>query len=1623
MRCQFKFFKQLAVVLCCLIPPSFALAQTTPQKKTYPNTSLTACPTGEQLVYFINNWIGVGDTPETRGGSWCAAAEAAMTYANSHETVLWRIPYQLESCNAGVSWSYSHAYQNGTRFLSPPYRDIAMVCEVFPMTISLSGPSQAKPMAEGGEKLRLTAQVLQNGAAKPDVAVGISVQSNAGGSVALLSGTTNASGVVQLEYTPPQSLVGESKVDLLRADCGECENSANMSISVQATPPKPALPQTCPASPGQSTDHPILPATGTKILREPDWQDGGLHSLGLTRHYSSRWTRQPDAGLGGSWSHNHLHRVIGVGSPAPVLRTVVFGDGAVSEFRNSTPPPYVRPDAGGTWQCSRNTWCFPTQPVFDPNAFPPTWTAEGSQDTLTDTADGIVLRRASDDSLWLFDKNTGLALRSEQRNGWAFQYSYTDGKLSQVNNAFGRQLSFAYDAQNRLISVTAPDGQTVAYQYDAMSRLVRVVYADTTSKTYLYENAAWPQYVTGIVDQRGVRYASYAYDALGRAILSELAGGVDRTTVAYAPAASAVTDALGTTRGYQYQALSGAASGMDTKGASIPGADGNTVAAQTFDGSSLLQSQTDFLGITTLFTWDASRRLKVAETKAANRPEQQTIQTQWHPTFRLPELVTEAGKTTAYTYDALGNMLTQTVTDTATGQARTWAYTYTPQGLVASMTDPRGSTWAYGYDAQGNRTSERNPLGHDTTWQYDAAGRVTRQTDPNGLATTYTYDLRGRLTQSNRGGEITTIVYTPTGNVASATQPNGHSVAYEYDAAQRLIAAADNRGNRISYTLDAMGNRVREEVKDGSGAIALVTSRVINHLNKVAAVQGAVGQTTQIGYDANGEPISQTDPLNQTTRQALDGLRRPTATTLADNAQATQAWNQLDQLTQVTDPKGVATQYTRNAFGEVMSETSPDIGTTSYQRDAAGSVVAMTDAKGITTQTTRDALGRPQQVSRGAHQTFYTWDQGQVGYLSKVEDPSGVTTFTRDINGNLTQKVQAVNDNPANPASFTTAYAYTSAGVLDTITYPSGLKVTYKRNAAGQIIGIDTQAAGRNKPVNAFVSSLTYTALGQPKAWAWANGDSASRTFDTDGRMTATEFATYGYDTASRITSISQSLWATSTATGAVTLYTTPLSWTAGYDNRNRLTQLNRAGAETTYTYDANSNRLSAIDKTTSDTDLDGEFDDSDFSKSTGQALNIDPASNKLLGFTQTFTKVRGTRTLSILNTNVAYTLDANGALTSDGLRDFEYDEANRLAKVKIFKDGEAAKVRYLHNALGQRVFKSEPEAEQTLPNEAELGLDFISWLKSNFKWLFAAGQANTSIGTAYSYADGQLPTWALMGEYDNGSAAGKGRTEYIWLPTEDGQAIPIGIFRNGKFFAIHTDHLGTPRLMTNEDNKPVWQWPYSAFGNNKPTGVLKATPNPKAAITNQPTLLKATAATELNLRFPGQYADEETGLFYNYWRNYRPAQGRYDQPDWIGLAGGWSRFAYVENDPLMFTDPMGLQAMPTPLGPVPLPLPVTPIPNTPLPDLTKPSPLLPTWNWDGITWPSWMESRSSDKERATDVPSWSRQYARKPGESCSKYAERILEDQYGCDDPRAKARGPGSEYSKIKKHCERGGK
>jgi RHS repeat-associated protein len=176
-------------------------------------------------------------------------------------------------------------------------------------------------------------------------------------------------------------------------------------------------------------------------------------------------------------------------------------------------------------------------------------------------------------------------------------------------------------------------------------------------------------------------------------------------------------------------------------------------------------------------------------------------------------------------------------------------------------------------------------------------------------------------------------------------------------------------------------------------------------------------------------------------------------------------------------------------------------------------------------------------------------------------------------------------------------------------------------------------------------------------------------------------------------------------------------------------------------------------------------------------------------------------------------------------------------------------------------------------------------------------------------YGDDPIGSYNLLGEYGNGGTKSAGRLEYIYLPTETGTAQLIGLYKNNRFYAVHTDHLGTPRSITDDTNKVVWQWAYSAFGDNKPTGILKATTNSKAAITNSPKLLTATSPSfAVNLRFPGQYWDEESKLSYNYFRNYQPNQGRYTQADPIGLEGGWSRFGYVSANPLMFIDPDALR-------------------------------------------------------------------------------------------------------------------
>jgi RHS repeat-associated protein len=110
----------------------------------------------------------------------------------------------------------------------------------------------------------------------------------------------------------------------------------------------------------------------------------------------------------------------------------------------------------------------------------------------------------------------------------------------------------------------------------------------------------------------------------------------------------------------------------------------------------------------------------------------------------------------------------------------------------------------------------------------------------------------------------------------------------------------------------------------------------------------------------------------------------------------------------------------------------------------------------------------------------------------------------------------------------------------------------------------------------------------------------------------------------------------------------------------------------------------------------------------------------------------------------------------------------------------------------------------------------------------------------------------------------------------------------------IHNDHLGTPHAVTDESGQLVWKASYEPFGEAEVNEDVDGD----------------GVAYELNLRFPGQYYDAESGLHYNYFRDYDPSSGRYFESDPAGLKGGLNTYAYVDGNPITKTDPLGLFQM-----------------------------------------------------------------------------------------------------------------
>lgn len=152
--------------------------------------------------------------------------------------------------------------------------------------------------------------------------------------------------------------------------------------------------------------------------------------------------------------------------------------------------------------------------------------------------------------------------------------------------------------------------------------------------------------------------------------------------------------------------------------------------------------------------------------------------------------------------------------------------------------------------------------------------------------------------------------------------------------------------------------------------------------------------------------------------------------------------------------------------------------------------------------------------------------------------------------------------------------------------------------------------------------------------------------------------------------------------------------------------------------------------------------------------------------------------------------------------------------------------------------------------------------------------------GTTTLFAYGEVGE--LLGEYD---ASGTAIQETVWF-----NGAPVALLDGTSTYYVHSDHLGTPRVIS-DGNTAIWRWESDPFG---------------ATLPDEDPDNDGTTLT-YNVRFPGQYYDAETGLHYNYFRTYDPSTGRYLESDPIGQEGGLNTYGYVLQNPLSYSDALGL--------------------------------------------------------------------------------------------------------------------
>jgi RHS repeat-associated protein len=813
-------------------------------------------------------------------------------------------------------------------------------------------------------------------------------------------------------------------------------------------------------------------------------------------------------------------------------------------------------------------------------------------------------------------------------NGLTWTNSLSAGGEGQGEVA-SLSIAFQRDTQGRITNIVDAAGHTMTYAYNNAGDLI--TYTDRVGQTngFAYTNTAFPHHLTGITDPFGVIPLSTEYDASGRLVRNtDVYGGVIQYVHDITNLTTSVTDRNGSQITQEFDDEGNLVRAVDALGG---------VTTCTYDGEGRRLSRTNPLGENENYTYNPTNGALIALVNALGQTNTFTYSTNGQVTQ-----ATERDGTSLFAdYDSRNNVTR--VVDTLGNPT---VYAYNSAGKAIYSRDALGNEVRSSYDASGNLTRATNALGNvsefsydannritlqvltrttngitqrlTNSWVYDSAGRVTAAIAPDGTMHQTIYDAAGHIAATiDELGRATTNRYDLLGRLVQVIYPDGSTEGYAYDSGDRKIATTNRLGQVMRYLYDALNRPVITIFPDGSGTTNYfnAASRLIattdargnstwfghDSLGRVIATTNALGEVTTFAYDARGNQITSTDALGRTTTNVFDLANRLVAMLYADGTTTSNRYDALGRKIAETDQLGRVTQFSFDALGRLVALTNALNQVTRYEYNELGEQTAQVDASGRITRYEYDERGR--RVSRIlplGQADFATYDA--LGNMTAYRDFNGnVTGYQYDSLNRLTQKrpdsrlgepsvlfaynLLGQRTNMVD-ASGVTSCRYDERNRLIEKATPQGM-LTYTYDANGNVTSI------QSSNTNGVSVTYEHDALNRLSAVNDANLGRSAYTYDAAGNLRGFTYPNfvhheYSYDALNRLTNVAGSRLLDSLVSYAYALAPNGQRTSAteshgrvvnyAYDLLNRLSTETVSGVvnpgSASYSYDAVGNRL-----------------------------------------------------------------------------------------------------------------------------------------------------------------------------------------------------------------------------------------------------------------------------------------------------------------------------------------------------------------------------------------------------------------------------------------------------------------